>query len=136
MSSMILMMALGLVLTFAIMFFLPQTNNLLGMGASTSSGVSDESIPNIDMGMDPERMIAETAFNNACGSSLLHGCPLSDFQNVYAQCKKIYGEISLEQCQEKCCKYQYNDTKPKNVSDVLNGAFDIMPPAPSLPSIG
>ena len=49
-----------------------------------------------------EVMLARIHFNDVCSNAILQGCP-ADVVNEYAECTKIYGNITLDQCKEKCC---------------------------------
>lgn len=71
-------------ISLPIMFFLP-----LG-----DFNVSEE---------DYQTAMAEIQFSDACGNAILQGCPLDAFNSTYAQCTKVYGNISLEQCRSNCC---------------------------------
>ena len=62
-----------------------------------------------------EKILASLQFNDACGLAL-HNCTMDTAKTVYAQCTKLYGNITLDQCKTKCCAV--NETMAD--SDFLN----------------
>jgi hypothetical protein len=125
-------MLVAMILTFAIIFFLPD-KNFLGISTNSGSGSSgDGSTPAIDTGVNPTKTVAEYQFNQACGNSLLRGCPLEDFQPVFRQCQIVYGNLTLEQCKSRCCDYKNPEasppsTNPNDYSGGLNSPVGYIP---------
>ena len=80
-----------------------------------NQGVSDN---------DSNKIIASLQFNDVCNDAYSHGCNVTSFKSVYAQCILIYGNISLEECKAKCC-----DANQTSLNDLAN-SFGIQKPSP------
>ena len=106
--SMMKWLIISTVISLPFMFIMPSNQDISGLSSQAGLNISDLNVSSSDM--DPQALLAQSLFDNACGSAILQGCPLSAFQAVYSECQQAFGNLTLEQCAEQCCNS--NSTAP------------------------